>query len=473
MTGAGPEHLPAAELFRTYDIRGAAADLTTGDGAWWLGRAIAATAIEASPGPVALGRDGRLSSPAIATAVADGLRAGAVDVIDLGPVPTPLLYYGAWRLARGNGVMITASHNPPADNGLKVVLGRRTLFGEAITDLRRRLAAGALTSGAGSYRTADILDDYCRRITADIRLERSVEVVVDAGNGIAGPAAVAVLEALGARVHPLHCEPDGDFPHHHPDPSRPENLADLAEAVTRRGADLGLAFDGDGDRLGVVDDRGRMVWPDRLLALFLPEALAARPGAAVLFDVKSTGALFAAITEAGGRPVMTPSGHSLIRARMESEGAVLAGELTGHLFLADRWFGFDDALYAGARILELVARAPTTAAALGEPGDCVATPEIHLPVSREHGQAVIAALQSAPPPEGATATTVDGLRLDFPRGWGLVRLSNTADALVLRFEAADVGELAAQREHLRRMLAAVDPTLAEALAAANLLGGVS
>ena len=472
MTGAGPAQLPAAALFRTYDIRGAAAGLTEGDAAWWLGRSIAATALEASPGPVAVGRDGRLSSPAIAAAVADGLRAGGADVIDLGAIPTPLLYYGAWRLARGNGVMVTASHNPPGDNGLKVVLGRRTLFGDGIADLRRRLAAGALTSGAGSYRTADILDDYCRRITADIRLERPVEVVVDAGNGIAGPAAVTVLEALGARVHPLHCEPDGHFPHHHPDPSRPENLAELADAVRTRGADLGLAFDGDGDRLGVVDEQGRLVWPDRLLALFLPEALAARPGAAVLFDVKSTGALFAAITEAGGRPVMTPSGHSLIRARMEAEGAVLAGELTGHLFLADRWFGFDDALYAAARLLALVARAPTTAGALGEPGDCVATPEIHLPVARDHGQAVIAALQAVAPPPGASATTVDGLRLDFPRGWGLVRLSNTADALVLRFEAADVSELAAQREQLRRMLAEVDPGLAEALVAAPLLGGM-
>jgi phosphomannomutase/phosphoglucomutase len=473
MTLAGPEHLPAAELFRTYDIRGAADHLTDHDAAWWLGRAIATVAAESAPGPVALGRDGRLSSPAIAAAVADGLRAGGANVIDLGPVPTPLLYYGAWRLARGNGVMVTASHNPPADNGLKIVLGRRTLFGDAIRDLRRRLQEGTLASGNGSYRTADILHDYRARIAQDVRLERPLEVVVDAGNGIAGPVAVDVLEALGARVHPLFCEPDGRFPHHHPDPSRPENLADLAEAVRQRGADLGLAFDGDGDRLGVVDDQGRMVWPDRLLALFLPEALAARPGAAVLFDVKSTGALFAAIQAVGGRPVMTPSGHSLIRARMETEGAVLAGELTGHLFLADRWFGFDDALYAAARILELVARAPTTAAALGEPGVCVATPEIHLPVAREHGQAVIAALRSATPPAGATATTVDGLRLDFPRGWGLIRLSNTADALVLRFEAADVGELAAQREYLQRMLSAVDGPLAEALATANLLGGMS
>ncbi|SFD47101.1 phosphomannomutase / phosphoglucomutase [Thiohalospira halophila DSM 15071] len=473
MTVAGPEHLPAAELFRTYDIRGAAADLAEGDAAWWLGRAIATVAAESAPGPVALGRDGRLSSPAIAAAVADGLRAGGANVIDLGAIPTPLLYYGAWRLARGNGVMVTASHNPPADNGLKIVLGRRTLFGDGIRDLRHRLQEGALTRGDGSYRTADILADYRSRIAEDIRLERPLEVVVDAGNGIAGPAAVAVLEALGARVHPLHCEPDGHFPHHHPDPSRPENLADLAEAVRHQGADLGLAFDGDGDRLGVVDEQGRMVWPDRLLALFLPEVLAARPGAAVLFDVKSTGALFSAITEAGGRPVMTPSGHSLIRARMEAEGAVLAGELTGHLFLADRWFGFDDALYAAARILELVARAPTTADALGEPGDCVATPEIHLPVARAHGQTVIAALQAMTPPPGAAATTVDGLRLDFPRGWGLIRLSNTADALVLRFEAADVGELAAQREQLRRMLAEVDPALAGALAGATLLGGMS
>ena len=447
-----------ADLFRTYDIRGPAEQLMADHGGHWLGRAIAATAREAGADTMVVARDGRLSGPAFAEQVIEGLRAGGIDVVDMGEAPTPLLWYGAWRLAGGSGVMVTASHNPAADNGLKIAINRHTLYGDEIAALHRRLETGlpAPAPEPGHYRATRIDGEYCHWLAQDIELPRPLHVVIDAGNGVAGPLAVRLFEALGCRVTPLYCDVDGHFPNHHPDPSRPENMTTLRETVCAEGADLGIAFDGDGDRLGVVSASGDMVWPDRILGLFLGEVLGCAPGAAVVFDVKSTRQLFRGVRQYGGRPVMAPSGHSVIKARMAEENAVLGAEMTGHFFFADRWYGFDDALYAAARLAAVVARTPGSNPFLALAGG-IATPEIHLPLPRAEARALVADLAAHPFPEDWERVTVDGLRLDAPGGWALIRVSNTRDALVLRFEADDEAALAALQGPLREALTAALP----------------
>ncbi len=461
MSGApNPETPPATlstEVFRTYDIRGPAEQLLAANGGHWLGRAIAAAAREAGADAMVVARDGRLSGPVFAAQVVEGLRAGGLDVVDMGEAPTPLLWYGAWRLAGGCGVMVTASHNPAADNGLKIAINRHTLYGDAIADLHRRLEAGLPPPAEpGGYRETRIDGEYCHWVAEDITLQRPLHVVIDAGNGIAGPLAVRLFEALGCRVTPLYCDVDGHFPNHHPDPSRPENMRTLRETVSAEGADLGIAFDGDGDRLGVVSAAGELIWPDRVLGLFLGEVLGCAPGAAVVFDVKSTRQLFRGVRQYGGRPVMAPSGHSVIKARMAEENAVLGAEMTGHFFFADRWYGFDDALYAAARLAAVVARTPGSNPFLALAGG-IATPEIHLPLPRVEALALVAGLAAHPFPGDWERITVDGLRLDAPGGWALIRVSNTRDALVMRFEADNEAALATLQGPLREALTAALP----------------
>ena len=446
-----------ASIFRAYDIRGIVDDTLTEPTVELIGRAIGSEAAARGESTVVVARDGRLSGPRLRDALVRGLTAAGRDVIDVGMVPTPVLYFATHALdGTASGVMVTGSHNPPDYNGFKIVLSGETLSGEAITALHTRIVENELADGQGSVREVDVRSAYLARILSDVRLARPLKAVVDCGNGVAGELGPQLIETLGAEMIPLFAEIDGTFPNHHPDPGKPENLVDLIRTVQETGADIGLAFDGDGDRLGVVSASGDMVWPDRILGLFLGEVLGCAPGAAVVFDVKSTRQLFRGVRQYGGRPVMAPSGHSVIKARMAEENAVLGAEMTGHFFFADRWYGFDDALYAAARLAAVVARTPGSNPFLALAGG-IATPEIHLPLPRAEARALVADLAAHPFPEDWERVTVDGLRLDAPGGWALIRVSNTRDALVLRFEADDEAALAALQGPLREALTAALP----------------
>jgi phosphomannomutase/phosphoglucomutase len=370
-------------------------------------------------------------------------------VIDIGLAPTPVVYYAAFHLRTGTCVAVTGSHNPPEYNGFKVVIGGETLSGDAITDLYQRIIEGRLVQAAepGDYQQRDVSADYIQRIADDVQLDRPLKVVADAGNGVAGALAPQLLEAIGAEVIPLYCDVDGTFPNHHPDPSEPANLEDLVQTVKRFGADLGVAFDGDGDRLGVVTGEGRIIYADRLLMLFAADVLMRNPGAMVIYDVKCTGKLSDHVLRNGGSPLMWKTGHSLMKAKMRETDAELAGEMSGHFFFKERWFGFDDGLYAAARLLEILAqREETPDEVLAELPEMVATPELKVPVADGTPHALVAMLVAAAqspdnPYVGGRLSTIDGLRVDFPDGWGLVRASNTTPVLVLRFEGNDEAAL--------------------------------
>ena len=446
-------------VFRAYDIRGLAGRELDADFARALGRAIAADYPQVRS--LAVGRDGRHSSATLADALIDGLTAGGAAVHDIGLAPTPVLYYATHRLELGSGVMVTGSHNPAEYNGFKLVLGGRTLSGADIEALGRRMADLPSAPGGGRRLDADVADDYCARIAGDIRLARPLRVALDAGNGAAGPIAVRTLRACGAEVDELYCEVDGDFPHHHPNPSEPANLADLRARVRAAGLDLGLALDGDGDRCGVVDDRGGILWPDRQLMLHARDVLARRPGAAVVFDVKCSGLLPRVIEEAGGAPVMARTGHSFIKAKLRETGAALAGEMSGHLFFGERWYGFDDGIYAGARLLEILARSdePAHAVFAGLPQAC-ATPEINIPFAADGAQHRFIerfAARAAFP--AAAVSKLDGVRADFEDGFGLARASNTTPCVVARFEGRDRAALERIQAEFRDQMRAADPEL--------------
>ena len=454
-------------IFRAYDIRGVVGRELTPQVAAWIGQAIGTVMAEQGLTDIVVGRDGRLSGPELAGGLIEGLRKAGRNVIDVGMVPTPVVYFAAYHLRAGSGVAVTGSHNPPDYNGFKVVVGGETLSGAAIQDLYARIRDGRLqqADSTGSLQQQAVDEDYIRRIADDVQLERPLKVVADAGNGVAGEIAPRLLEAIGAEVIPLYCDVDGSFPNHHPDPSEPHNLEDLIQMVKRFDADLGLAFDGDGDRLGVVTREGQVIFPDRLLMLYAADVLQRNPGALVIYDVKCTGKLSDYILRQGGSPLMWKTGHSLIKAKMRETEAELAGEMSGHFFFKERWYGFDDGLYSAARLLEILAgRMETPSEVLGELPDGVSTPEIKVPVSGD-AHAVVARFAMAAQAEdapfaGARLTTIDGLRADWNDGWGLVRASNTTPVLVLRFEADDADALARIKDLYRGQLAALLPGVA-------------
>lgn len=458
-----PEGAVPAVIFRTYDIRGVVGETLSSEIVRAIGCAIGTEAYERGQQGIVVGRDGRQSSPELAEALIEGLRESGRDVIDIGLSPTPVLYFATHYLDTASGVMLTGSHNPPEYNGLKIVLDGETLAGDAIQKLRRRIVNGDFASGAGSVQSAEILPEYIRRVTEDVpvALGSALKIVVDCGNGVAGAVAPALLRALGHDVIELYCEVDGSFPNHHPDPSQPDNLADLIDMVQLENADVGFAFDGDGDRLGVVDGEGRIIWPDRQMILFARDVLSRNPGAQIIFDVKCSRHLAEAITAAGGEALMSQTGHSLIKARMRETGALLAGEMSGHIFFKERWYGFDDALYTAARLTEILVREARPAAQIfAELPGGVATPELRLDMPEAEHAAFMQRLVEAADFADATISTIDGLRADFADGWGLVRPSNTTPCLVLRFEGDDQAALARVKARFRELLLGLDPDLA-------------
>lgn len=448
-------------IFRAYDIRGVVGDTLTAETAYWVGRAIGAQTLAQGEPNISVGRDGRLSGPMLVEQLIKGLVEAGCKVSDVGLVPTPALYYAANVLAGKSGVMLTGSHNPPNYNGFKIVIAGDTLANEQIQALLIRLQTNDLSRGEGSVEKVEILDRYFQQITADIKLAKKLKVVVDCGNGAAGVIAPQLIEALGCEMIPLFCEVDGNFPNHHPDPGKPENLVDLIAKVKETGADLGLAFDGDGDRVGVVTNTGTIVYPDRLLMLFAKDVIERNPGAEIIFDVKCTRRLTPLIEQYGGRALMWKTGHSLIKKKMKQTGALLAGEMSGHIFIKERWYGFDDGIYSAARLLEILSKAGTDAEQLfaAFPND-ISTPEINIDVTDDGKFSIINALQrEADWGESANLTTIDGVRVDYPHGWGLVRASNTTPVLVLRFEADNDAELQRIQEVFRAQLKRVAPDL--------------
>ena len=448
-------------IFRAYDIRGVVEQSLTPEVVFEIGRAIGSEAYYRGEQTVVVGRDGRLSGPDLADALIRGLRSTGRDVKDIGQVPTPVLYFAAQYLGANSGVMVTGSHNPPEYNGLKIVLGGETLASDAIQDLHRRIEEGDLLTGDGSVETIDVLPDYLERIKSDVQVARPLKVVVDCGNGVAGVAAPQLLKELGCEVVELFCEVDGNFPNHHPDPSKPDNLAPLIAAVREQGADLGLAFDGDGDRLGVVTSEGEIIWPDRLMMLFAMDVLSRNPGAQIIYDVKCSRHLAGIISEHGGEPLMWCTGHSLVKAKMKETGALLAGEMSGHIFFKERWYGFDDALYSAARLLEILANDHRSSSEVfAELPDSINTPELNVAMAEGEPAAFMEKLLNSAHFEGAQVATIDGLRAEFDHGWGLVRASNTTPCLVLRFEADDELALHRIQEEFRRVMLQVNPELA-------------
>jgi phosphomannomutase/phosphoglucomutase len=444
------------EIFKAYDIRGIVGRTLTAPAVERIGQAIGSAARERGRSAVVIGRDGRHSGPELAVALAAGLRASGVDVIDVGQVATPMLYFAAHHLGTNSGVAVTGSHNPPDYNGLKIMVDGETLAGAAIQDLKSRIEQGRLTRGAGALRAQSIREDYLRRIVSDIKLARPLRLVVDCGNGVAGATAPELYRRLGCEVTELYCDVDGSFPNHHPDPSRPENLADVQRALAQGKGELGLAFDGDGDRLGVVTKSGRIIYPDRQLMLFAADVLKRNPGAEVIFDVKSTRNLFQWIRDHGGRPVMWKTGHSFIKQKLQETGAPLAGEMSGHVFFKERWYGFDDALYAGARLLEILSRERDPGAVLEALPDAVSTPELHLKLAEGENYALMDELKARARFDGAREViTIDGLRVEYADGFGLARPSNTTPVVVLRFEADSEAALRRIQGDFRRAILAV------------------
>jgi phosphomannomutase/phosphoglucomutase len=446
------------EIFKAYDIRGVVGRTLTAPIVRTIGRALGSLARERKRDTIVVGRDGRLSGPELVGALSDGIRAAGVDVIDIGMVVTPMTYFAAVHLGTACSVMVTGSHNPPDYNGLKMVIDSTTLSGDDIQALRMRIERGELAEGSGGLRTQDVGAAYFDRIASDVKLTRPMRIAVDCGNGVAGAYAPALYRRLGCEVVELFCEVDGRFPNHHPDPSQPKNLEDLKRRLLNGDCELGLAFDGDGDRLGVVTPGGNVIYADRQLMLFAADVLKRVPGATVIYDVKSTRNLKPWILEHGGVPLLWKTGHSLIKSKMKETGAVLAGEMSGHTFFGERWYGFDDGLYAGARLMEILSRHANPSAVLNALPDALSTPELTIPCAEGEQHALIARLQKEAKFSGATdVIRIDGLRVEYPDGFGLARASNTTPVIVLRFEADNEKALARIQHEFRRVLTAVKP----------------
>ncbi len=447
-------------ILRNYDIRGIVGKDLTGDAVYNLGRAIGSMAYDKGEQAVIVARDGRKSGSELSSALCRGLMDSGRDVIDIGMVPTPLLYFATNFLGSHSGVMLTGSHNPPDYNGLKIVIAGETISGEMIQELGRRVAAGDLLQGDGSRTEQDLLGDYLNRVIEDVHVARPLKVVLDCGNGVGGVVAPVLLKQLGCQVASLFCDVNGDFPNHHPDPSNPENLTALIDGVKASKADIGIALDGDGDRIGVVDSEGNIIWPDRLLMLFAVDLLARQPGADIIYDVKCSRHLSGQILTHGGRPLMWKSGHSLIKAKMRETGALLAGEMSGHMFFRERWYGFDDAVYASARLLEILSNDSRSSAEIfAELPDSMNTPELSMSLPEGKSVELVDKLIANGDMPGAKIVKIDGIRAEFEHGWGLMRASNTMPALVFRFEADDIDGLKYVQDVFKQELLKIDPEL--------------
>jgi phosphomannomutase/phosphoglucomutase len=455
-----PSAKPPKEIFKAYDIRGIVGSTLTAQHAHLIGRAVGSATAERGLTKMVFARDGRLSGPELGGAFVKGVQQAGIDVIDIGMLPTPVLYYAATELADGTGVMLTGSHNPPQYNGFKMMIGGDTLSGDQIQALRERIENDDFTSGEGGYSNQSVGKAYIERIIGDVKLKRPLNIVIDCGNGVAGAIAPLLFKSMGCRVTELYCEVDGKFPNHHPDPSKPENLQDLIATVKAKGADVGLAFDGDGDRLGVIDANGKIIYPDRYMMLFVADILANHHGAQIIHDIKCTNNLTRVIWEKGGEPIMWKTGHSLIKAKMKQSGALLAGEMSGHIFFNDRWYGFDDGLYSGARLLELLSKAAQKSDAIfAALPDAVNTPELNVQMREGETHKFIDDLMMKADFGEANVSMIDGIRADFNDGWGLVRASNTTPVLVLRFEGKDARALGRIQQLFKAQMLAVKPDL--------------
>ncbi len=452
--------VPAPEIFKAYDIRGIVDKTLTAEAVRAIGHALGSEAVARGQAAIAVGRDGRLSGPELAGALSDGIRAAGVDVIDVGCVPTPLTYFAAYELGTNSCVSVTGSHNPPDYNGLKMVLGGQTLFGELIQALRQRIIDGKLVHAAapGKLTQADVVPAYVAKIVGDVKLARPMKVVMDCGNGVAGAVAPELFKRLGCELVELFCEVDGNFPNHHPDPSKPENLADVIRVLRDTDAEIGLAFDGDGDRLGVVTKDGEIIFPDRQLMLFAEDVLSRVPGGEIIYDVKCTRNLAGWITARGGKPTMWNTGHALVKAKLKETGAPLAGEMSGHVFFKERWYGFDDGLYTGARLLEIVSRHADANPVLKNLPNATSTPELNIKMNEGEPFALVDKLKAEARFDGAESIlTIDGVRVEYADGFGLARPSNTTPVVVLRFEADNEAAIARIQADFRRAIEGVWP----------------
>jgi phosphomannomutase/phosphoglucomutase len=451
---------PPKEIFKAYDIRGVTGKTLTAGIVEAIGQAIGSEALARGQPAIAIGRDGRLSGPELIAALARGIRKSGIAVIDVGCVTTPMVYFAAYHLNTHCAVVLTGSHNPPEYNGLKIVLDGETLYGEAIQALRVRIEQNDFSEGCGSYSQQNISAAYIARIVSDVKLKRPMTVTVDCGNGVAGAYVAELYRQLGCTVQEMYCEVDGHFPNHHPDPSDPHNLQDLIAALRSNGSEIGLAFDGDGDRLGVVTRDGKIIYPDRQLMLFAADVLSRNPGAEIIFDVKCTRHLSGWIRAHGGKPLMWKTGHSLVKAKMKETGAQLAGEMTGHLFFKERWYGFDDGLYGGARLLEILSRVADPSSVLNALPDAFCTPELHIQTAETENRALLAQLMdSADFTDFKEIVALDGLRVEYADGFGLARASNTTPAIVLRFEADTEAALQRIQDDFRRIFKRAAPHL--------------
>jgi len=448
------------EIFKAYDIRGIVGKSLTPEVVEAIGHAIGSEAAARQQHTIAIGRDGRLSGPELIAALARGIQKSGINVIDVGCVPTPMVYFAAYQLQTDCAVMLTGSHNPPDYNGLKMVLAGETLSGDTIQGLRQRIEKNDLSHGSGSYKEQNVSADYIAHIVSDIKLARPMNVTVDCGNGVAGAYVADLYRQLGCKVTEMFCEVDGHFPNHHPDPSDPKNLEDLITALHHNDSELGLAFDGDGDRLGVVTKDGKIIYPDRQLMLFAADVLDRNPGAEIIFDIKSTRNLFDWIRKHGGKPTLWKTGHSLVKAKMRETGALLAGEMSGHVFFKERWYGFDDGLYTGARLLEILSKVTDPSATLNALPDAACTPEMHIHTAEGENHTLLAQLRdTAKFTDEKEVITLDGLRVEYADGFGLARPSNTTPVIVLRFEADDESGLQRIQEDFRRIFHHAAPHL--------------
>ena len=443
-------------IFKAYDIRGIVEHELTSEVVKLIGLAIGSESIAKGERGVVVGRDGRLSGLALMDALKTGLKESGCHVVDIGMVPTPLVYFATYTKAASSGVMITGSHNPPEYNGFKIMIAGETLSGDRIQELYHRIQNNNFNKGHGTSTKVDIEQDYIDRVKSDIKLDKPLKIVVDCGNGVAGNIAPKLFEQLGAEVSKLFCLIDGSFPNHHPDPSKLKNLEDIIKEVIDTDADMGFAFDGDGDRLGLIDNKGNVIWADRQMILYSRDILSRNPGAKIVFDVKCSSLLPKDITEHGGEAIMSRTGHSFIKAKLKETGAALGGEMSGHIFFKERWYGFDDALYTGARLLEIISKTNKTCEQVfADLPDSINTPEINIHFDEQGQQfAAMDKLAENVSFDGAQITTIDGVRVDYPNGWGLVRPSNTTPCLVLRFEADNQETLEEIQETFRTWLEA-------------------
>lgn len=450
-----------AEIFRAYDIRGIVDDTLTETTVYDIGRALGTKVLSLNGDSVVIGRDGRISGPRLSARLAAGIMSTGCNVVDVGMVPTPVLYYASVHLKIASAVMLTGSHNPPDYNGLKIIVDSTTIYGDAILELLTMIQQSNFVVGNGTYTTANVIDSYIDEITSSLNIKKSLKIVIDCGNGVPGIVAPQLFEKLGCTVIPLYCEVDGNFPNHHPDPSDPHNLEDLQQRVIAEQADLGLAFDGDGDRVGIIDNTAKIIWPDRVLMLMARELLANHPGATIIYDVKCSRDVELEIINAGGVACMWNTGHSLIKAKIRETGALLAGEMSGHMFFKDRWYGFDDALYAGARLIEILSQqVDKSSGVFAQFPEQVSTPEMSILVTEQSKFTIMQdLLKNADFSQPHKIVTIDGMRVEFADGWGLVRPSNTTPKLIVRFEAQTAESLNNIQQQFRDAILKVAPDL--------------